>query len=126
MTAKHVVVDPVTDKPRDNNMLIFLNTKSGKPQARSLDHIKKDLSFKWIFHQEKQVDVAIIPFPVDPENDDIKTIPNSIFLSSDQLYEVYYVFFFRVSTWHNNRAKNIAYVQKWNNKFDERRQYVLH
>jgi hypothetical protein len=92
-TAKHVVVNTRTGKFIDNGMLAFFNLKNGRIGSRSIDQIKKDLGVNWIFHENKDVDIAVIPFGLDPQKDDVKTIPDNMFLAADRLFEVYEVFF---------------------------------
>jgi len=93
VTAKHVVVDSRTGNFIDSGMLAFFNLKDGKFGSRSLDWIKKNFAVNWIFNENKDVDIAIIPFGLDPEKDDVKTIPEELFLSTDRLFELYDVFF---------------------------------
>jgi hypothetical protein len=92
-TAKHVVVDPRTGKFVDSGMLAFFNLKDGRISSRSIDQIKKDFAVNWIFHENKDVDIAVIPFGLDPQKDDVKTIPDNMFITADRLFEVYEVFF---------------------------------
>jgi hypothetical protein len=93
VTAKHVVVDPETGKFVDNKIQAFFNLKDGRINARSIDHIKKHFGANWMFHENNDVDIAIIPFGLNPKKDSVKTIPDNMFLSSDRLFEVYEVFF---------------------------------
>jgi hypothetical protein len=51
------------------------------------------MNCNWIFHQNREVDVAIIPFGFDLSNDDITFIPDNLFLAPDELLEGYDVFF---------------------------------
>jgi len=92
-TAKHVVVDPKTGKFVDNGMLAFFNLKDGRIGSRSIDQIKKNFAINWIFHENNDVDIAVIPFGLDPQKDNVKTIPDNMFLTEDRLFEVYEVFF---------------------------------
>jgi hypothetical protein len=92
VTAKHVIVNPKTDTFIDGQMLVFLNSKDGKIQARSLDDIKS-IGLHWIFHENKRVDIGMIPFPVSIQEDSFKTVPDDLFVSSDQFYEVFDIFF---------------------------------
>jgi hypothetical protein len=46
-----------------------------------------------VFHKDARVDIAMIPFTIDKDKDDIKTIPESEFLSLDRVLETYDVFF---------------------------------
>ena len=93
VTAKHVVVDPRTGKFVDSGMLAFFNLKDGTVGSRSIDQIKKSIAVNWIFHENDDVDIALIPFGLDPQKDDVKTIPENLFLRSDRLFELYDVFF---------------------------------
>jgi len=93
ITAKHVVTDKGTGKIKDTNMHVFFNLKSGGIAKRSVGEIKKKLSLDWVFHENAAVDIAIIPFGLDPQKDDVKVIPDSLFLPSDRLFELYDVFF---------------------------------
>jgi hypothetical protein len=92
-TAKHVVVDPRKGNFIDSGMQVFFNMKDGKVGSRSIDEIKKNFAVDWIFHKNKDVDVAIIPFALDPQKDDVKVIPDNMFLATDRLFELYDVFF---------------------------------
>jgi hypothetical protein len=74
-------------------MLVFFNSIDGSIQARSLDDFKNNFGLRWIFHNNREVDIGMIPFPVDLEHDDLKTVPDNLFLSSDNYYEIYDVFF---------------------------------
>ena len=93
VTAKHVVVNPGTDEFIDSGTLAFFNLKDGKFGSRCLDEIKKNFAVNWIFHENRNVDITIIPFGLDPRKDDVKTIPDNLFLSTDRLFELYDVFF---------------------------------
>lgn len=91
VTAKHVIVDPENESPRDAGMLVFYNGKDGRIRSRSIDDLKR-LNFTWVFHKKREVDIGILPFHYDPNNDDIEAVPDNFFFS-DKLYEVYDVFF---------------------------------
>ena len=93
VTAKHVLVDPKTGEFTDSGMLAFFNLKEAKIGSRTIDELKEHLAVNWIFHENKDVDIAIIPFGLNPQQDDVKTIPEKLFLSTDRLFELYDVFF---------------------------------
>jgi hypothetical protein len=93
VTAKHVVFDIKKESFIDNSMLMFFNTLDGKIQLRSIDQIKSSFECNWIFHQNREVDIAIMPFGYDQQNDDVRFVPDNVFLSAEQLYEVYDIFF---------------------------------
>lgn len=92
VTAKHVVVDK-NGNLIDNETLVFFNLKDGRIASRSIAEIKKNFAVNWIFHENKDVDIAIIPFGLDPQNDDVKTIPDNMYLPTDRLFELYDIFF---------------------------------
>lgn len=101
VTAKHVVDrfivkeskdGKVTRRFIDDKMFIFFNRKDGKIGFRSIGHVKKVLAANWMFHDEDKVDLAMIPFAVSQE-DDIRTMPDSLFLDTSELQELYDVFF---------------------------------
>lgn len=93
VTAKHVVIDPRTNNFIDSGMLVFFNLKDGNIGSCSIDEIKKNYAVNWIFHENKDVDIAIIPFGLDLQKYDVKTIPDSMFLDTERLFELYDVFF---------------------------------
>lgn len=93
VTAKHVVVDPKTGKLTDEGLCVFFNTKTGGIGHRRLDDIKRQWDVQWLFHQRNDVDVTIIPSGLNPEQDDVLTIPEELFLSLDNVYELYDIFF---------------------------------
>jgi len=97
MTAKHVVKEfkngKFTDKFIDEGMWVFFNTTDGKIGLRSIGDIKKKFGINWVFHENKDVDIAIIPFGLDVQKDDVKTIPENLFFSTDRLFELYDAFF---------------------------------
>lgn len=91
-TAKHVVLDPDTGK-FNRGIRMFFNLKNGRVCSRSLDQMKKDYQVKWIFHENDEVDIAVIPISLEEHEDDVLTIPEDMFLSIDDLSEVYDIFF---------------------------------
>ncbi len=93
ITAKHVVVDRETGDFKDDKMLVFFNSKDGIISSRSIENIKQCYNVGWIFHTNPEVDVAIIPFPVDAHKDDVLTIPGNLFLLSNNIFELYDIFF---------------------------------
>ena len=93
LTAKHVIADMKTNKLKDDEMHVFFNSKGGGIASRSIKDIKKGFEVNWIFHQNAEVDIAIIPFGLDPAKDDVKVIPDNLFLLPDSLFELYDVFF---------------------------------
>lgn len=93
LTAKHVIKHPITGKFIDKEMVAFFNMKDGKIGFRSIEELKNNYEISWIFHENYDVDIALIPFPVNPEREDVRTIPEHFFLKPDKLFEIYDVFF---------------------------------
>jgi len=93
VTAKHVIYDKQTGKINDKDVLIFFNLLNKNIGARHIDDIKSKLSVEWMFHDDPNVDIAIIPFGFDPKTHDIKVVPDNMFLTIDNVYELYDVFF---------------------------------
>lgn len=94
VTAKHVIFDKKKNNFIDQNIRVFFNTKNPNATigASSLAALKEKFNVNWIFHENDNVDVAIMPFGMRPE-DDVKTIPNNLFMDSSYLSELYDVFF---------------------------------
>ncbi len=93
ITAKHVVMDQETGKIDDSELFIFFNSEDGTITKRPIEGIKKEFAVDWVFHENENVDIAIIPFGLDPNKDDVKVIPDEMFLTTDRLFELYDVFF---------------------------------
>ena len=93
ITAKHVIVDMKTGKIKDNNMHVFFNLKSKGIGVRPIKKIKKKLGINWMFHENAEIDIAVIPFGLDTSEDDVKVIPDKYFLTSERLFELYDIFF---------------------------------
>jgi len=91
-TAKHVVVNPLTDKPRDG-LMAFYNRKDGVVAVTNLQSLIEEHEIRWVFHADPLVDVALIPFPLNVSDDDVKTIPETVFKKSPDLFELDDVFF---------------------------------
>ena len=96
LTAKHVVAKQVngilTNEVDDSKLIAFLHDKKGSIIQRPVSEAKK-MGAQWIFHDDSQVDIAIIPFPIDVKSDDIAAIPKNLFLPVEDLHETYDVIF---------------------------------
>jgi len=93
ITAKHVVIDMETGDFKDDKMLVFFNSKDGDIMARPIENAKRDFDASWIFHTNPEVDVAIIPFAIDTHKDDVLVIPDNLFLLSNNIFELFDIFF---------------------------------
>ena len=92
-TARHVVVDQQTGNLLDEDLIAFLNLRDGAIGSRSIRAFKDQAQVQWVFHPQKDVDVAMIPFGVNRDTDDVKTVPQEIFLGPEELLELSEVFF---------------------------------
>lgn len=92
ITAKHVVKDIKSGKFKDSKLHAFFNLKNKGIGSASIKSQKRRFGVNWIFHSNKEVDIAVIPFALH-EKVDFKMIPDNMFLSSDRLFELYDVFF---------------------------------
>jgi len=93
LTAKHVVTNMETGKLRDDEMFVFFNSKDGGITSRSIENMKQTHKVNWIFHKNAEVDIAIIPFGINLQKDDVKVISDELFLPPDRIFELYDVFF---------------------------------
>lgn len=93
LTAKHVVANMETGKLWDDEMFVFSNLKDGGITSCSIENMKQAYKVNWIFHKNAEVDIAIIPFGINLQKDDVKVIPHELFLLSDRIFELYDVFF---------------------------------
>lgn len=92
VTAKHVIYDKMKEQLKDENIAVFYNMKNGQVAARKLSSFKND-DIYWIFHENPEVDIAMLPFPIDLKNDDVMVISENLFTGTDKLFELYDVFF---------------------------------
>jgi len=93
ITAKHVVYDTKSKSFKDGGAFVFLNLKQGGVISHSINEVKNKYKVNWIFHPDEKVDIAIIPFALNPKTTDVKTIPENLFLTIDRLFELYDIFF---------------------------------
>lgn len=97
VTAKHVVMENInghfTGRTIDSTYQVFFNKKDKSLGWHSLNEIKSYFKVKWIFHKNQNVDIAIIPFGVDTLKDDMISIPEDYFMTSERLYELYSIYF---------------------------------
>ncbi|MEE9170263.1 MAG: hypothetical protein V3U73_10880, partial [bacterium] len=93
VTAKHIVMEfkngKFTGRLIDQGLFAFYNMKRGGIAARPLKIVKEKFDTDWVFHEDQEVDVAIMPFGMNVETDDFRTVPDRLFLSSDNIVELY-------------------------------------
>lgn len=109
ITAKHVIMEfknsKFTGKLIDDNMYVFFNTNNGKIEKILINDVKKTINANWIFHENNDVDLAVLPFMFNPEKDDIKCIPENSFVEPSRIYELYDVFFLAYQPGLNYKKK---------------------
>lgn len=93
ITAKHVIFNSSTNRFVDDNFWVALNTKNKGMVKKSFNSIKNDCGISWIFHSDPSVDLAVLPIPLDFNNEDIKVIPENLFFDVMELSELTDVFF---------------------------------
>jgi len=64
VTAKHVVIN---DLGLAEDLCIFVNVKEGHLRVIKISEIKDRFHIKWMVHENKDVDLTIIPFPIHKE-----------------------------------------------------------
>jgi hypothetical protein len=74
VTAKHVV------EKNYAQMFIFLNNKSFGVNCKAIQEILNQ-GFSWKKHGNNKVDIALLPFPLAPQQDKAKFVPNSLFIN---------------------------------------------
>lgn len=92
VTAKHVIYDKARRQLKDENIAVFYNLKNGQVAAKKISSFKS-AEVNWVFHENPEVDIAILPFPIDINNDDVMVISEALFTGIDRLFELYDVFF---------------------------------
>ena len=101
VTAKHVV------EQNYENLFVFLNSKQfQKPSAKPLKQIY-DNGFKWIRHTNPNIDIAVLPFLLDQQNDKVKFIPDSLIMKNlSDIHELIDVFYASFQPGLNNFQKD--------------------
>jgi hypothetical protein len=93
VTAKHVVVDPDSEKRVDTGLCVFHNLKRGGVVGRPLSLIR-DKGLDWVFHENPEVDIAVIPINLELKDDDVMVVPQALFApitSLDEMMDLVYV-----------------------------------
>lgn len=92
-TAKHVIYNKKTNQVEDDQLFVFVNRKDGKLFAQPIKSFRENKQINWIFHDNSQIDIAMIPFGLDPEQWDIKVIADNSFADLSAVNELNDVFF---------------------------------
>jgi len=101
VTAKHVVVKNFKD------MFIFLNAKNFGVNIKPILSILND-GFSWKKHKDNTVDIAVLPFPAEP-NDRTKFVPNNLFIQkTSEIQELVNLFFLSYQPGINEIQKDNA------------------
>lgn len=96
LTSKHAVVKVengrLTNQLNDIGLIIFIHDKFGNVIGRPISEAKA-LGMQWIFHNDDNVDIALIPFATNKELDDYTSFGIENFITTEDLYETYEVVF---------------------------------
>lgn len=92
VTAKHVVCDRRTGQPHDGPLVIHVNDRHDGVIVQPLETIRKTYGVDWVFHRRHLADVAMIPFAIDPDREDVVAIPLEMFADVADLHELDDVF----------------------------------
>jgi len=106
ITCKHVVFDN-EQKTFLPNLFASFNQKDGTLGRRSLETLKKELKIDWFFHKEPNVDLAIMPFGIDQEKDDIKRMGKDLYEKVEEIAEGEEIFFLGFPALGIKMEKNI-------------------
>jgi hypothetical protein len=106
ITCKHVVFDceQETFLP---NLFVSFNQKDGSLGRRSLEKLKQKFNINWFFHKDSKVDLAIMPFGIDPEKDDIKRMGQDLYAKIEEIAEGEDIFFLGFPALGIKMEKNI-------------------
>ena len=92
ITCKHVVFNN-QQKIFYQNLFVSFNQKDGTLGRRSLEGLKTSPQVEWSFHTNPEIDLAIIPFAIDQQRDDIKRMSKDLFEKIETLTEGEEIFF---------------------------------
>ncbi len=106
VTCKHVVFDKEL-KIYIPNLFASFNQKDGTLGRRSIEELKKNLNLNWFFHPNSEIDLAIMPFGIDQEKDDIKRMAKDLYEKVDDLAEGEEIFFLGFPALGIKMEKNI-------------------
>lgn len=88
-TSKHVVFNNKTSSLIDEKLHFFTVSKiAGQTYTKSISAIKKLGNVNWIFHSNKDVDIAIMPVNIDWSKADLLRVPMEQFVGIDKLLEL--------------------------------------
>ena len=82
VTAKHVVNHDGQDK-----LCVFFNADQGI-KYNNIKQIKDRFACEFIYHKNEQVDLAVMPFPINEKTDFVKVVPPTLFSNDQEIYEM--------------------------------------
>lgn len=74
-------------------MWTFTNLKKGGLNKVPIKDMREKLNLEWIFHRSKKVDLAILPCALELDLQDVRVIPEKLFVTVENLFELYDIFF---------------------------------
>lgn len=110
ITAKHVIIDTQTNDIT-KEMGVFYNKKNGNIGFVPLQEINESKGFKWIFHANPEVDLAIAPYTVFAEQDVLLILEENL-LTIENLFETKDVYFISYQPGLENPNKIIPIIRK--------------
>jgi hypothetical protein len=106
ITCKHVVFN-IQQKNFYQDLFVSFNQKDGTLGRRSLEEFKKAQQIEWSFHENPDIDLAIIPFMIDTQRDDIKRMGKDLYEKIETLTEGEEIFFLGFPALNIKKTKNI-------------------
>ena len=92
VTCKHTVFD-LAEKKLLTNLFVSFNLRNGSRTRRSFDEMKRDFAVEWLFPEDEQVDLAVMPYLIDEQRDDVRRMGRDLYESIDNLFEGDEIFF---------------------------------
>jgi len=92
-TAKHVIYNERTNQVEDDHLFVFVNKKDGTLFAQPINSVRENLRVNWNFHENSQIDIAMMPFALNSKEWDIKVIAHNFFAGLSEVNELSDVFF---------------------------------
>lgn len=92
VTCKHIVFD-LTEKQLLPNLFVSFNLRNGTRARRSFDEMKQNYSMEWLFSEDESVDLALMPYEINEQTDDVRRMGRDLYESIDNLFEGDEIFF---------------------------------
>ena len=90
VTCKSVIYEL---EKKNDNIFVSFNLKNGVRARRQIEEIKHNFSVDWLFYDDSNIDIAMIPYSIDENNDDIRRMGRDLYESVSELSEGEEIFF---------------------------------